>query len=352
MKTNLKVSATMVAIAILATACGGGSSSPATPVATTPNTPAAPVTPSTPTTPVVVPGDLQTTVPALTYAAASEEFAFVSTLNTFRAQVGVGLLAQNTLLDQAAQNHLQYVLTNDANNGGTVIMSDVDPATGRNYFHIESASMPLFTGVQELDRAKAVGYTGTYVGEEGMFGGGKGAQAAFASVVATIYHRAGLMYQGLREVGVAAGTDKSQTFVLEMGYGKPQTNASDFLGAYPADKQTSVGLSTGVELPNPFPELSTSNADFPTKTGYPISVVSKEGMRIEVLTFTVSEAGASTPLAARVLTSDNDPNHYLASNIAFLVANAPFKSNTTYSVAFTGRVNNNLVSKAWTFSTK
>lgn len=353
MKTNLKVSATMVAIAILATACGGGggggSSSPAAPVATTPTVP---VTPVTPPAPVVIPGDLQTTVPALTYATSSEEFAYVSALNTFRALVGLGLLAQNTLLDQAAQNHLKYVLTNDANNGGTVVMSDIDPATGRNYFHIESASKPLFTGVQELDRAKAVGYTGTYVGEEGMFGGGKGAQAAFASVVSTIYHRAGLMYQGLREVGIAAGTDKSQTFVLEMGYGKPQTNASDFLGAYPADKQTSVGLSTGVELPNPFPELSTSNADFPTKTGYPISVISKEGMRLEVLTFTVTEAGTSTPLAARVLTADNDSNRYLASNIAYLVANAPFKSNTTYSVAFAGRVNNNLVNKTWTFTTK
>lgn len=350
MKTNFKIYTAIVAITCLVSACGGGGGGTTSP--TTPTTPATPTAPTIPTAPAVTPGDLQTAVPALTYAPASEEQAYVTALNSFRAQVGLGLLAQSPLLDKAAQNHLQYVLANDANNGGTVVMNAVDPSTGRNYFHIESADKPLFTGIQELDRAKVVGYSGSYVGEEGMFGGGKGAQAALSTVTATIYHRAGLMYEGLRDVGVAVGADKSQTFVLEMGYSKPQTNASDFLGVYPADKQTSVGLSTGVELPNPFPELSVRNDDFPTKTGYPVSVISKEGTRLEVLAFTITEAGSSTPLSARVVTADNDPNRYLASHIAFLVANAPLKSNTAYSVTFSGRVNNNLVSKTWTFTTK
>lgn len=352
MKTIFKNIAVMAAIVITISACGGGggSSSPQTPVATGPGQ--GTTTPTVPTGPVVTPGDLQTTVPAWTYGLGSEQAAYLAALNNFRAQIGLGLLAQSTQLDTAAQNHLAYVLANDVNNGGTVTMSAVDPATGRNFFHIENASNQLFTGVQELDRAKAVGYTGTYVGEEGMFGGGKGAELAFASVTSTIYHRAGLMYQGLRDFGIAVGNDRSQTFVIEMGYGKPQSNASDFLGVYPADKQASVGLSAGVELPNPFPELSTSNDDFPTKTGYPVSVVAKEGSRLEVLTFTITEAGSSTPLSARVFTSDNDPNRYLASNIAFLVANAPLKSNTAYKVVLNGRVNNNLVDKTWTFTTK
>lgn len=329
------------AVAILLVACGGGGgSSSVNPPVVTP-----------PATPVVTPADLQTTVPSLTYGASSEEFAYVTALNAFRAQVGLGLLAQSSLLDKSAQNHLQYVLKNDVNTGGTVVMSAIDPATGRNYFHIESADKPLFTGIQELDRAKAVAYAGTYVGEEGMFGGGKGAQVAFSSVTSTIYHRAGLMFQGLRDVGLAVGTDQSQTFVLEMGYAKPQTNASDFLGVYPADNQTAVGLHAGVEAPNPFPDLSTSNTDFPTKTGYPASVVVKDGATLEVVSFTMTEAGASASLDARIMTKDTDPNHYLASNIAFLVAKAALKPNTTYSVAFSGRVNNVMVTKNWKFTT-
>lgn len=352
MKTNFKNTAATAAIVVLTSACGGGggSSSPATPAATGPgegNT-----APTVPSGPVVPPGDLQMSIPAWTYAQSSEQATYITALNNFRAQVGLGLLAQSTQLDTAAQNHLAYVLANDGNNGGTVNMSAIDPATGRNFFHIENASNQLFTGVQELDRAKAVGYAGSYVGEEGMFGGGKGAERAFSSVTSTIYHRAGLMYQGIRDFGIAVGNDKSQTFVIEMGYGKPQSNASDFLGVYPADKQASVGLSAGVELPNPFPELSTSNDDFPTKTGYPVSVVAKEGSRLEVLTFSIAEAGSSTSLSTRMLTSDNDPNRYLASNIAFLVTNAPLTSNTGYKVVFSGRVNNNLVGKTWSFTTK
>lgn len=355
MKTSFQNNTAVAVIVVLISACGGGGggSSPTVPVGTgqgSGNT--APTGPTGPTGPVVTPGDLQTNVPAWTYGQSSEQAAYITALNNFRARIGLGLLAQSAQLDTAAQNHLAYVLANDVNNGGTVNMSAIDPSTGRNFFHIENANSQLFTGVQELDRAKAVGYAGAYVGEEGMFGGGKGAEAAFASVASTIYHRAGLMYQGIRDFGIAVGKDKSQTFVIEMGYGKPQSNASDFLGVYPADKQVAVELSAGVELPNPFPDLSTVNDDFPTKTGYPVNVVVKEGSRLEILNFTITEVGASTPLAARLLTSDTDPNRYLAPNVAFLIAKAPLKSKAAYSVVFSGRVNNNLISKTWTFNTK
>lgn len=344
---HIKQTALASAIAVLLVACGGGGggSSSSTPVGTTPPTPV------TPTTPTVTPGQLQTSIPALTYASASEEFKFVTAFNDFRQKLGLGLLAQNTILDTSAQNHLQYVLTNDVNNGGTVNFSSIDPTSGRPMFHIETAGKPLFTGVTEFDRDKAAGYTGIYGGEFGAFGGGKGAAIAFESLVKTIYHRAGLMFQGPTDVGVAIGKDASQTIVLEFGYKTAQYNASDYLGTYPADNQTGVGLYTGVEAPNPFPDLSTANADFPTKTGYPVSVVSKEGTTLEVLTFTITEAGAAVPLDARLMTKDNDPNKYLASNIAFLVAKSTLKPNTTYSVVFSGRVNNVVINKNWKFTT-
>jgi uncharacterized protein YkwD len=346
---HIKHTALATAIAALLVACGGGGgsgSSTSTPVGTTP-----PTNPTTPATPTVTPGQLQTSVPALTYAAASEEFAFVTAFNDFRQKMGLGLLAQNELLDKSAQNHLQYVLTNDVNSGGTVDMSSTDPVSGRPMFHIETVGKPLFTGVTEFDRAKAAGYNGTYAGEFGTFGGGKGASVAFESLVKTIYHRAGLMFEGPTDVGIAVGQDRSQTFVVEFGNTKAQFNASDYLGAYPSDNQTGVGLYTGVESPNPFPELSTSNSDFPTKTGYPVSVTSKEGTALEVVSFTITEAGATAPLDARLMTKENDPNKFLASNIAFLVAKSTLKPNTSYAVAFSGRVNNVVVTKNWKFTT-
>lgn len=348
--TKLKNTAATVAIAFALAACGGGGGDSASnsPVGTTPTVP--PVAVPAPG-PVVTPADLQTTVPAVTYAAASAEHEFVTALNQFRANVGLGLLAQSALLDKSARNHLDYVLKNDVLNGGQVNMRTNDPVTGRPMFHIENASYPLFTGVQEMDRARFVGYAGAYVGEELAFGGGKGGRVALASLAGTIYHRAGLMIEGLRDVGVAAGADRSQTFTLEFGYVTRQSNASDFVGVYPANNQTGVGLHTHVETPNPFPELSTANDDFPTKTGYPVSVVVKEGVQLEVLTFTMTEAGAAAPLHGRIMTRDNDPNRYLGTNIAFFVASGRLKPNTTYNVAFSGRANNVVISKAWSFTT-
>lgn len=346
---KFKTSATIVAIALLLAACGGGGdAAPGTPVGSTPTLP--PVAVPAPG-PVVTPADLQTTVPAFTYATASAEHEFVTALNQFRANVGLGLLAQSELLDKSARNHLEYVLKNDVLNGGQVNMRTNDPVTGRSMFHIENASYPLFTGTTEADRARFVGYTGTYVGEELAFAGGKGGRAALTSLAATIYHRAGLMMQGLRDVGVAAAADRSQTFTLEFGYVKPQSNASDFVGVYPANNQTGVGLHTYVETPNPFPELSTANDDFPTKTGYPVSVVVKEGVQLEVLTFAMTEAGSAAPIQGRTMTRDNDPNRYLSTNIAFLIASARLKPNTTYNVTFSGRANNAVINKAWSFTT-
>lgn len=328
-------------------ACGGGSTADTGPIA-----PTSPTGPTTPSAPVVTPGDTQTTVPPLTYAATSQEYGFVSALNDFRGKVGLGLLAQNAKLDTASANHLSYLITNDVNNGGTVNFNSYDPATGRSMLHIENGALAKFTGIQELDRAKFAQYDGSYVGEEVTFGGNQGGAAAFGTLVQTVYHRAGLMLQNVREIGVAVGPDKSQTVVMEMGLKTNQSVSGDYVGVYPYSGQAGVALHAYVEAPNPFPELSTANDDFPTKTSYPISVSVVTGNTIAVTTFTITEAGQAAPMDARLLTSANDPNHYLTGNVAFLIAKAAFKSGTTYNVVFSGSNNGVAFAKKWSFKTQ
>ncbi|WP_195763416.1 CAP domain-containing protein [Duganella guangzhouensis] len=291
-------------------------------------------------------------MPALTYTATSQEYAFVTALNDFRSKVGLGLLAQNIKLDTASTSHLSYLLANDVNNGGTVNFNSFDPATGRSMLHIENSVLAKFTGVQEGDRAKFAGYDGSYTGEEVTFGGNQGGAAAFATLAQTVYHRAGLMLQNVREIGVAVGTDKSQTVVMEMGLKTNQSVASDYVGVYPANGQTGVALHAYVEAPNPFPDLSTANDDFPTKTSYPISVSVVTGNTIAVTTFTVTESGQAAPMDARLMIRSNDPNAYLASNVAFLIAKAPFKSGITYNVRFAGTNNGAAITKEWSFTTR
>jgi uncharacterized protein YkwD len=333
-------------IASALAACGGGGAG------STVSAPATPTVPTTPNLPTVIPGDTQTTVPALTYAANSEEYSFVTALNSFRAQVGLGLLAQNTKLDTASANHLVYLITNDVSNGGTVNFNSYDPVTGRPLLHIENGALAKFTGVQEDDRAKFAGYDGSYTGEEVTFGGGQGAAVAFGTLAQTVYHRAGLMLQNVREIGVAVGADRSQTVVMEMGLKTNQSVASDYVGVYPANGQTGIALHAYVEAPNPFPDLSLTNDDFPTKTSFPVSLSVAAGHTLAVTSFIVTQAGQTTPLDARLMTRANDPNNYLSTNVAFLTAKAAFKASTTYNVKFFGTNNGAAFTKEWSFTTK
>lgn len=343
MKTKLSVLA-VASLSLVLTACGGGGGDSATspnPVGNVPSTPTVP--------PVVVtppPSDLQSTVPAATYMPGSQELAFFGAMNEFRAKVGLGLVAQNQQLDQAAKNHINYILSNTS-----VDVSAFDSKTGRPMFHIEEPTRPGFTGVQEVDRAKAAGYAGAYVGESGAYGLGGGGLNAFNTLLGAVYHRQGLMFQEQRDIGIAVGGDAAQTTVIELGYmTKPQSNASDFMGVYPADKQTGVPLASYPELPNPFPELTTYEA-VQAGTSYPISVIGKSFTDLTVTTFTVTEEGKAEPLPARLFTKATDPNKYVESNAAFLVGRAAFKPNTTYTVRFVGTANGVEKVKTWNFTT-
>lgn len=337
-----------LAIALLVAACGGGGGGGTSAPAPAPTPLPVPV----PTPPTTTPENIQKSVPEFTYQAGSEQRSFATALNGFRAALGLGLFAQNERLDKAASNHLAYVLHNDARFGGTVDMLALDAGTGRPTLHIENATKPFFTGVQERERAIAAGYAAQAVGEEVTFGGGKGSVAALESLVGTVYHRQGLMTQRPTDVGVAVGTDASQTIVIEVGSeGKVQTNASDYIAVYPADKQTGVGLFTRVETPNPIPDLSTANDDFPTKTGYPISISVAEGVLLTVQDFKMTEKASGMAIDARVLQRDNDSNKMLSNNIAFLIAKSRLKPGIEYQVSFSGAMGGKPIAKSWSFST-
>lgn len=339
-----KLSTVAVACSIFLAACGGGGgggsstpSNPGTPTGTTP--PPVVVTPPAPTS------DLQTTVPAPTYAAGSQQREFFDTLNDFRAKLGLGLLAQSTKLDAADENHLKYLLTNT-----DVNFSAVDPKTGRPFFHLEDPARVNYTGITELDRANFTQYGGVYVGETGAYGKGLGAKVALTDLIATVYHRAGLMMQFPRDIGIAVGNDQFQTMVITFGYtSTQQKNEIGYFGAYPADKQTNVPRVAYIETPNPFPEITYE--EFNTKTSFPITVTVEARSTLAVTSFTVTEAGQSTPLDVRLITKDTDPNKMTQANIATIVGKAPFKPNTTYNVRFEGSNSGMAVVKAWTFTT-
>jgi len=335
MKTTTLFSLSTLCSALLLSACGGGGSSP---VSTAPAPSCANGAADYPTcTPAVTPAHLQTSVAAPVYSDGELVLAF-NAINRFRAGLGLGLWKQSAALDKAAANHLSYMVTNVV------------------YGHTEDAGKAGFTGVDPASRAAFAGYAGSYVVEElaGATGGGQG---NIDALVNSVYHRAGLMDQAVAEVGLARASvvvpsiSGQPLFTMDFGYvsGNAQNNASDFAAVYPLDGQTDVMLFMAPETPSPAPEVSGNG--FATLTSYPVSVTVANGKTLSVNSFTITEAGQTTPFPVRLLTRDTDPNKLLAGFNAYLVGKQPFKANTTYRVAFNGSVDGKALVRNWSFMT-
>lgn len=331
---------------ITLTACGGGGgSSSSTPVATNPTTPAVPTTPPPPVSTVQA-ASLQTAV-APTYTADSSSALAFTKINAFRAAQGLGPLNQNANADIAAKNHQAYVALNNSGADG----------------HIEVARTPGFTGATVKDRLAVAGYPALIASEVIAFSleYPNPDTSAVDNLINTVYHRASMMYQGFTTIGVA-GEDATNPLYMDFGATKAQLNAGDYVGVYPANGQTGVWLTHGVESPNPFyQEMDMTQANMCNKTSAPVSLTSEASSTLSVTSFTVTEAGQTTPLDVRLITSatSTQDTTYLGTNVAFVVGKAPFKANTIYNVHFvgkatgaaTGSANALSIDKSWSFTT-
>ena len=339
-----QLSAASLAVALTLAACGGGGGS-STPVATHPTIPAVPTTPTTPVSTMQA-ASLQTAV-ASTYAAGSSYAVAFAKINAFRATQGLGLLNQNANADIAAKNHQVYVATNNSGDNG----------------HVEVAGMPGFTGVGVKDRLIAAGYPAEIASEVIAFSleFPNPDTSAVDNLINTVYHRATMMYQGFTSIGVA-GEDATNPLYMDFGATKAQLNAGDYVGVYPANGQTGVWLTLGVEAPNPFyQEMEMTQANMCAKTSAPVSLTSEASTTLSVTSFTITEAGQTTPLDVRLITSatSTQDTTYLGTNVAFVVGKAPFKANTTYKVHFvgkaigvaTGSTSGLSIEKSWSFTT-
>lgn len=316
MKLKLTLVATILAIVLAA--CGGGGSNESSEGGTT----LSPVTPPR----VIEPSDLQLTVPTPTYGANSANLASFNAINEFRASLGLGLWAQNTKLDMAAQNHVDYLVGNNIYSG-----------------HGELKELNGFTGVDATKRAAYIGYIANWVGEVGTPGVGI---LGINSLIDTVYHRSALMNQQMTEVGIANSANPHLTtqWINFSNATKKQNNESNFIAVYPLNGQQNVSLLMMGESINPFPSIP-----FPS---LPISFISAEGTKLTVTSFTVTVQGHLIPLITRLITKENDINQgYLPAHEAYIAGIEPFLPNTVYNVSFVGKVNEMNVSKNWSFTT-
>ena len=281
------------------------------------------------------------------YPAGSQLEASFNELNAFRAAQGLGPVNQNANIDIAARNHVEYIRINN---------SGADP-------HNQTPGKIGFTGVTVQDRLVAAGYAAATSTEVIAFSlqVGNPDASAIDNLVNGLYHRNAMMGQGLTHVGISAESGSSP-LLANLGAIRPQVNAGDYVGVYPADKQTGVYLTHSLESPNPFyQEMEMTVENMCTKTSSPVSVASQESTALSVTSFTVTEEGQATPLDARIITkaSSTQDGIYLGKNVAYYVAKMPFKPNTKYNVRFvgkatgdaTGAVSGLSIDKSWSFVT-
>ncbi len=302
-------------------ACGGGGGNDdnggvvGTPVANTP-----------PATGTVTP---DASAPTLTNNIAVDGRNWI---NYRRSQLGVPAVAENALINNAAQGHSEYLRTNN-------LMS-----------HDQVAGRPGFTGASLGDRLQAAGYnlggSGYAYGE--VISGTTNNSGFFMAeeLVTAIYHRFVMFEPKFREIGTGAATATNRynyftaDFATRNGFGPGI--ASNAIVTWPFNGQTQVtpNFMSDTEQPDPVPNQN--------EVGYPISVHANIDAPVTVQTFTVRPRGGANLQVQPVFPSGGSSGRTAAA----IVPLAALRAATTYDVSFAGTVNGAPVSREWSFTTR
>lgn len=315
-------------------ACGGGGDG----AAPAPPPPPAPAPAPTPTTPIAA----QLTVPTpVGYDA--ERLAAFNRLNEIRLSAGLGMVAQNTMMDQAAQAHAEWMVANDL------------------LTHDETAGTPGFTGENWARRDEAFGYVpveGAEVIAQGV------AAAGVDTLVNSAYHRTAILAFEPDDVGIGWSGGKAVNvltpLVLDItrpgmdpvrGLGQEAQASIGGVAIWPLDGARDVPLRLGLEIPNPVPTQDVSTL------GTPVSVTVARLKAISATHFTLTEGTTGAVVATRLLTNKNDANFLVPESFIAAIPLAPLSPNTTYRVDFSGSAVQfpsgvvESVTRTWSFTT-
>jgi len=344
--TRTALAASLSLTALLA-ACGGGGGGGA-PTNTSNASNGAPIgsTTSTSTASAIPAGTTQATP---TYAQGSIQLAMFNQVNAYRQQCGFPAVQQNTLLDQAAQNHAQYMVDN-----------------GNKPTDSEVQGNPGFTGVSYQDRATYVGWptasyatggtTGWYnydytTNTAGTLTNTQWGQALVNSWASGVYHQA-LIDWPFNVMGFGVSTTTSQSFQLALAsesiafdWSNPNdisANAAPL--TFPCQGVTGIPYGLAGEVPMP---PNTSSKGF----GTPISVIGRLNDTVILTSATLVNTATGEQITLNILNASNDPNKLLPNYQASAYPASPLAPNTTYQANLSGTINGTPFTRTFTFTT-
>ena len=332
---RLAAAAALIATMLSLIACGGGGG--AAPVPAPP--PPAPAPAPTPTAPIAA----QLTVPApVGYDA--ERLAAFNRLNEIRLSAGLGMLAQSTAMDQAAQAHADWMIANDS------------------FTHEEQENTPGFTGINWPRRDEAFGYVPSSGAE--VLVADAAAVAGVDVLVNSAYHRAALLAFEPVDVGIGwsgrTATGFSRPLVIDMT--RPGTDTKRGLGqaaqavihgveVWPVDGTREVPLRLGLESPNPVPSQDVLTL------GTPASITVSENKTLSSVSFLVTDSTTGAAVPVQVLTNQNDSNFLVPESFIAAIPLTVLSPNTTYTITFSGSAVDRVsgvvdkIDRTWSFTT-
>lgn len=250
------------------------------------------------------------------YADTSTSAEAIQALSRYRTAMGLSAVVSNERLNQAAIGHSQYLSALTDRSILSKLASDGTPE-----MHRERVGYPKFIGVNIGDRIKRFGYS-FGAGEQVVFSdkGNTGASAV-EQLIATVYHRSGLLNPAWTELGSAVDTVDA---VLVMGEGPARGRiAPDWIGIYPADQSTTARVAFSHELPDPAP-------DRPGQwLGLPISIHAAAGQVIKTSRFDLIDS-QGVKVVGRLLEAKSDSK--IAKSEVFFMPEKPLQYAMRYSV--------------------
>jgi uncharacterized protein YkwD len=307
---NRIVTSIAAASFLLLSACGGSGGGGNTTVATT----------TTTTLPV---STIVASVPAGTYGAGSDKQYAFDYLNTQRTVCGFGTIRQQLQLDQAAQSHANYFVTNNI---------------GITHYENQALYPSGYTGDYVNQREVAAGYNYASAGEvitttvltyAPSYG-----EDAIMEFFAAPYHGYDQLL-GFRDLGIGINTRND----VVIDFGSTTMNSEQSLGwsdvvTYPCAGTTGVLSQTYAdEVPAP---ISGRNLQF-SPIGTPIYIKVRDSNTLTLNSYDLRIQGGSTPVTLIPLSMSNDQNGVFRDHsVMILMPNAPLAKNTTYVFTATG----------------
>lgn len=287
------------------------------------------------------------------FPGGSGQSAMFAAVNAYRSQLGVGVLADDPVLDTSATAHAQYLEVNIAN-GKLTSFSHNEISTYTDYY----ADTPLARA--EKAGAPATESVGEVISASPQTDPANAANDCVTGLLDTVYHLVGMTdHEQTMGIGLTPNTGSvSSMCVLDFGYplGVGQQMAPTAVVHVPLTNETGVRSFMMAEAPNPTPDFSLP--------GRPIMVRVRADQPGDVLTvssFTLIPANGS-PVTARIFIpagaqagSTNaavvDSNNLLPPGVVFLIPQQQLALNTVYTASFSGARDGASINTSWSFTT-